>query len=82
MARNANIVRNIFTPAFNNSKLGLVAAGAVVMYILLMFPMLKSEFHDPHVEFDNFATKVFGWGTLFCCKGRNAGEDYGENYQG
>ena len=63
MARNADLVCDVLAPAVNNSDLGLVAVEAVVMRIRLVFPMLKPEFHDPHLEIDDFTAAVFGW---FC----------------
>jgi len=58
MARNTYLVCNILAPPVNHSNLGLVAIETVIMHIILVLPMLKPEFHYPHLEIDDFTASV------------------------
>ena len=77
MARDAGFMGELFTPAVNLSSFGLVAIEALDMFIRLVFPMLEPEFHDPHLEIDDFRATVYGWIFLLCSKSKCAGENKG-----
>lgn len=75
MTWDAGFMGERFTPAVNLSGFGLVAIETFNIPSRLMFPMLKREYHDPHLEIDNIRAAVFGWIILLCCKDKCAGEN-------
>jgi hypothetical protein len=61
MARDADLMCDFLVPAINDSDFGFVAVVAVIMRTCLVLPMLEPEFHNSHLEIDNFTATIFRW---------------------